>query len=172
MIRLDTARPFTGRTLTSESEARTVGIGRCVGRQLAPGDVVLLIGELGAGKTRFVQGMVEGIGVDEPARSPTFVLVNEYEGRVRLLHSDLYRLDSAPEVDDLDLLERVEEGDVLAVEWADRARAAFPADALVITIEVAHASDVRRLKLEAGGERSARLLRAVLNDVASGEALQ
>lgn len=129
---------------------------------------MLLIGELGAGKTRFVQGVVEGIGLDEPARSPTFVLVNEYEGRVRLLHSDLYRLASAAEVEDLGLLEQVEEGAALAVEWADRARSAFPDDALVVTIEAPAAADARKLTLEAGGERSARLMREVLDEVSRG----
>ncbi|MBM3959606.1 MAG: tRNA (adenosine(37)-N6)-threonylcarbamoyltransferase complex ATPase subunit type 1 TsaE [SAR202 cluster bacterium] len=165
---MDNARPFAGRTLLSESESRTIEIGRCVGKRLEPGDVVLLIGELGAGKTRFVQGIVEGIGLDEPARSPTFVLVSEYEGRVRLLHSDLYRLASTAEVDDLGLLESVEEGAALAVEWADRARAAFPSDALMVTIEAPAAAEARRITLEAGGDRSARLLRGLLDEVSRG----
>ena len=95
--------------LTSECEERTIEIGRIVGEHLQPGDAVLLIGELGAGKTRFVQGMAQGIGAPGLARSPTFVLVNEYEGRLRLLHSDLYRVGSAAEVDDLGL--------AAAIEW-------------------------------------------------------
>lgn len=167
---MDRARPFHGRMLTSECEARTVELGRIVGERLEPGDAVLLIGELGAGKTRFVQGMVEGIGVQEPARSPTFVLVNEYEGRLRLLHSDLYRIASAAEVDDLGLSERLEEGDALAVEWADRALDALPSDALTVRFQMRAGSDVRRLTLTAGGTRSARLLQGVMDEIARGGA--
>jgi tRNA threonylcarbamoyladenosine biosynthesis protein TsaE len=165
---LDRARPFTGATLTSECEDRTIEIGKIVGERVQPGDAVLLIGELGAGKTRFVQGMTEGIGAPGGARSPTFVLVNEYEGRIRLLHSDLYRVGSAAEVDDLGLNERLDAGDVLAVEWADRALDAMPADALTVRFETRPGFDARRLNLTAGGERSARLLREVLEAISKG----
>ena len=167
---MDRARPFHGTMLTSECEARTIEIGRIVGEHLLPGDAVLLIGELGAGKTRFVQGMAEGIGAPGVARSPTFVLVNEYEGRVRLLHSDLYRIGSASEVDDLGLVERLDAGDALAVEWADRALTSLPADALTIRFDMRAGFDVRRLTLTAGGERSARLLREVLDTISRGGA--
>ena len=165
---MDRARPFHGVMLTSECEERTVEIGRIVGGLVQPGDAVLLIGELGAGKTRFVQGMAEGVAAPDPARSPTFVLVNEYEGRLRLLHSDLYRIGSAAEVDELGLTERLEAGDVLAVEWADRALDSLPVDALTVTFEVRPGFEVRRLNLTAGGERSARLLRELLEAISRG----
>jgi len=161
-------RQQAGAVLTSEDEARTIEIGRIVGDLVEPGDTVLLIGELGAGKTRFVQGMTEGIGAPGGARSPTFVLVNEYEGRLRLLHSDLYRIAAAAEVEDLGLGERLEAGDVLAVEWADRAPGSLPEDALTVRFETRPGFEVRRLNLSAGGPRSSRLLRRLLEVVAQG----
>jgi tRNA threonylcarbamoyladenosine biosynthesis protein TsaE len=166
---LASAREGEGAVLTSEDEARTIEIGRIVGELVRPGDAVLLIGELGAGKTRFVQGMTEGIRAPGGARSPTFVLVNEYEGRLRLLHSDLYRIAVQAEVEDLGLTERLEAGDVLVVEWADRAPQVLPADALTVRFETRPGFDVRRLNLSAGGPRSSRLLREVLEAVARGE---
>jgi len=103
----------------SRSEEDTQAIARDLAERLTPGAVVLLYGELGAGKTVFVRGLAEGLGAD-PAEvsSPTFTLVHEYRGRVPVYHVDLYRLQRA-EVDDLGL-EELEAGDgVVAIEWAD-----------------------------------------------------
>ena len=106
--------------VASRTELDTREIGRALGRSVKVGDAVLLIGELGAGKTRFVQGMAEGIGSPNNARSPTFVLVNPHPGRITLQHCDLYRISNVTEVEDLGFDEMLEEG-TLAVEWADRA---------------------------------------------------
>ena len=108
-------------TLTTHSERETAEAGRELAAALSVGDVVLLYGELGAGKTAFVRGLAEGLGV-APAdvTSPTFTLVQEYRGgRVPLFHVDLYRLNDPREIDDLGLDEMGSEG-VLAIEWADR----------------------------------------------------
>ena len=103
----------------SQSEADTAAIGRTLGARLVAGDVVLLRGPLGAGKTAFVRGLAEGLGCDPGAvTSPTFTIVQEYSGRVRLQHVDLYRL-TPPEVDDL-ALDDLAEGAVMAIEWPDR----------------------------------------------------
>lgn len=104
----------------TESEAETATIGRDVATQLGPDSVVLLTGQLGAGKTAFVRGLAEGLGIDpEQVTSPTFTLVQEYRGgRLPLYHVDLYRL-QPEEVDDLGL-EELGEGAVLAIEWPDR----------------------------------------------------
>jgi tRNA threonylcarbamoyladenosine biosynthesis protein TsaE len=121
--------------ITTNSEVETIAAGRDLGRRLAAGDVILLEGPLGAGKTAFARGLAEGLGCDTDAvASPTFTIVHEYPGRLPLQHVDLYRL-TAAEVDDLGL-EDLMEGQVLAVEWPDRWRHA-PAHARLVTIEPA-----------------------------------
>jgi tRNA threonylcarbamoyladenosine biosynthesis protein TsaE len=106
--------------LVTHSEVETASVGRTLASDLQAGDVVLLLGELGAGKTAFVKGLAEGLGIDPlEVSSPTFTIVQQYTGgRVRLLHVDLYRLESK-EVDDLGL-DELSEGAVMAVEWAER----------------------------------------------------
>ena len=117
----------------SSSEGETVAIGRTLGKQLRAGDVVLLDGQLGAGKTAFVRGIAEGLGCDgDDVSSPTFTIVQEYRGRLTLQHVDLYRL-APKEVDDLgldDLLARA----VMAVEWPDRWLAS-PESATIVRLE-------------------------------------
>ena len=108
-------------THTTHSEAETAAAGRCLAATLGAGSVVLLYGDLGAGKTAFVRGLAEGLGVSrDEVSSPTFTLVQEYRGgRVPLFHVDLYRLDDPREIDDLGLHEFAEDG-VLAIEWAEK----------------------------------------------------
>jgi len=103
------------------SEEETSLAGEALGRDLKPGDVVLLFGDLGAGKTAFVRGMARGIGADpEDVSSPTFTIVQEYAGRsATLYHVDLYRLESA-EIDDLGLDDLVSSDGIVAIEWAER----------------------------------------------------
>jgi tRNA threonylcarbamoyladenosine biosynthesis protein TsaE len=105
----------------THSEAETAAVGREIADELQAGDVVLLVGELGAGKTAFVRGLAEGLGIDPgEVTSPTFTLIQEYPGgRVPLFHVDLYRLKSI-EVDDLGLDDLTMEGGVTAIEWPDR----------------------------------------------------
>lgn len=123
--------------LPSDSPEQTREIGRDLGSQLRVGDVVALIGPLGAGKTQFVKGVAAGAGLADTRRvtSPTFVLINEYEGRIRLYHIDAYRLGDAREYEALGAEEFARDGAVL-LEWADRVMAALPEDRLAITIEV------------------------------------
>ena len=89
--------------ITSSSPEQTQAIGRVLGARARSGDVVLLAGELGAGKTCLAQGILWGLGVDEFARSPTFVMINEYEGRLPLYHIDLYRVNADAEIAELGL---------------------------------------------------------------------
>lgn len=105
----------------SGSEADTDAIARALAETLTPGDVILLIGNLGAGKTAFVRGLAAGLGIEPgDVSSPTFTLIQEYRGgRLVLSHIDLYRL-SPREVDDLGLDELVESGGVVAIEWPER----------------------------------------------------
>lgn len=143
-------------SLETHLEVETQALGERLGALLREGDVVLLSGDLGSGKTRLAQGIARGLGVRAPVASPTFVLMNEYEGRLRLFHADLYRLEGA-EVDDLEPLEQAERG-VLVVEWPERAADGLPGDGLLVTLE--HAGDERRrITIEPRGERGRDILR-------------
>jgi len=109
------------KTITTTSELETAGAGRELGGTLSAGDVVLLYGDLGAGKTAFVKGLAEGLGIArDEVSSPTFTLIQEYRGgRLTLFHVDLYRIDDPRELDDLGLDEIADEG-VLAIEWSEK----------------------------------------------------
>jgi tRNA threonylcarbamoyladenosine biosynthesis protein TsaE len=111
----------TCKTITTQSEDETAGAARALGATLSAGDVVLLFGDLGAGKTAFVRGLAEGLRIDQhDVTSPTFTLMQEYRGgRLPLIHVDLYRLDDPREVDDLGF-EEIAAGGVLAIEWAEK----------------------------------------------------
>ena len=134
-------------TLRCPAEADTRALGRRLASLLRAGDVVLLAGDLGAGKTVFASGIAEGLGVSEPVVSPSFILARRYEGLMGLVHADLYRLGSSAEVDDLDLVESAGDG-VLVVEWGEAAAACFPADHLLV-----------RLEVDDAGERTVTLVR-------------
>jgi tRNA threonylcarbamoyladenosine biosynthesis protein TsaE len=127
---------------TTDSEQETTAVGRELATMLSAGDVVLLFGDLGAGKTAFVRGLAEGLGVQgEEVSSPTFTLVQEYRGgRLPLIHVDLYRLDDPREIDDLGLDEIAADG-VLSIEWADKLPAP-PKSALRIRID--HVGETER----------------------------
>jgi tRNA threonylcarbamoyladenosine biosynthesis protein TsaE len=123
----------TAETVTT-SEEETSAAGARLGESLQAGDVVLLYGDLGAGKTAFVRGLAQGLGAPgDEVTSPTFTIVQEYPGRVTLFHVDLYRLEER-EVDDLGLEELILGDGVVAIEWADRWRGR-PDDAIEVRIE-------------------------------------
>ena len=121
-------------TLRCPGEADTRALGRRLASLLRAGDVVLLAGDLGSGKTVFASGIAEGLGVAEPVVSPSFILARRYEGLLGLVHADLYRLGSSAEVDDLDLLESAADG-VLVVEWGEAAAGCFAEDHLLVRLE-------------------------------------
>lgn len=114
-------------------EADTRRLGRRLAGVLHPGDVVLLAGDLGAGKTVFAGGIGDGLGVEEPVVSPTFVLVRSYHGLMPMTHCDVYRLGSSAEIDDLDLPASAADG-VLVVEWGHAAEQAFGVDHLLVRL--------------------------------------
>jgi tRNA threonylcarbamoyladenosine biosynthesis protein TsaE len=135
-------------TLATGSESETAAAGRALASRLSSGSVVLLFGDLGAGKTAFVRGLAEGLGVPpEEVSSPTFTLMQEYRGgRLPLFHVDLYRLNDPREIDDLGLEEIAADG-VLAIEWADKL--ARPIEGAV-TVRLAHGDgDVRTITVAA-----------------------
>jgi tRNA threonylcarbamoyladenosine biosynthesis protein TsaE len=136
-------------TFLAQTEADTVAAGRDVGRTLDPGMTVLLFGELGAGKTAFVRGIAEGLGLDADAvTSPTFTIVQEYRGvNVTLQHIDLYRL-SHDEIVDLALEDLEAPGTVLAIEWAERLPE--PRLAPVVEVQLEHVPEGRRITIADG----------------------
>lgn len=125
------------------------------------GDVIALIGPLGAGKTVLVKGIAEGAGVTDPRRvtSPTFVIVNEYDGRLHLYHVDAYRLSGERELEALGIDEFAERGAIL-IEWADRVPGILPEERLIIHIEPT-GEQSRELQLAATGKRAAEIAATV-----------
>jgi tRNA threonylcarbamoyladenosine biosynthesis protein TsaE len=133
--------------LITHDESETRDAGRRLGATLAPGSTIALIGDLGAGKTVFVRGLAEGLGLaPDEVSSPTFTLIQEYRGAVRTLHhADLYRI-SSREADDLGLEELTAEGGIVAIEWAEKLPREIP-DAVTIQIEDLGGTD-RRITID------------------------
>lgn len=125
-----------------------------------PGDLLLLAGDLGAGKTAFAQGFARGLGIDEIVTSPTFTLARYYRGRMGLHHLDVYRVEDLAEVLDLDLPELLDDDAVVLIEWGDAIAAALPADYLEVRLQLGDADDDRVLELRAVGPSWAARSRA------------
>jgi tRNA threonylcarbamoyladenosine biosynthesis protein TsaE len=128
----------------------TVALASRVASLVRPGDVIVLAGKLGAGKTLFAGGLASGLGVEEPVVSPTFVLVRQYlSGFLPFFHADIYRLNSFNEFEDLDVIEQARDG-VLVIEWGDAIETTLPTDHLRVRIEVED-DDGRVVSLEPFG---------------------
>jgi tRNA threonylcarbamoyladenosine biosynthesis protein TsaE len=141
-------------TAATASAAETRALAAAVAGLARPGDVVLLVGGLGAGKTTFAQGFARGLGVEGPVTSPTFTLVRQYRCRGpvhQLLHADVYRLDTVAEVADLGLAELVEDGAVALVEWGDAAAPALGGDTLTVALWPGDEDEVRRVTVTGQG---------------------
>ena len=135
--------------VVTTSEEETESAGEQLAASLGPGDVVLLFGDLGAGKTAFVRGLARGLGASgEDVSSPTFTIIQEYAGRVTLYHVDLYRLEPL-EVDDLGLDDLVSSEGIVAIEWADRWNGR-PDDVIEVRLEEA-GEDRRRIEIRGPG---------------------
>lgn len=148
--------------LVSSSPEETHALGSAMGRSLVGGLVIGLVGPLGAGKTQLVKGIAAGNAIDDVRRvtSPTFVLLNEYAGRLTLYHLDAYRLPHESALLALGFDELVRDDSVVVVEWADRVPGAMPHDALWIEMAPTGPTD-RELLLRAEGPRAAEFVRAV-----------
>ncbi len=122
----------------SRSVEETEALGAALAKQLQPGDVLTLIGEIGAGKTTFVRGLAEGLGIPAASvASPTFVLVRQYSaGRMPLYHMDLFRLEGMPQAASVGLEEFFESGGVTLIEWGDKVPGVLPEEFLEIRFEV------------------------------------
>jgi tRNA threonylcarbamoyladenosine biosynthesis protein TsaE len=142
------------------SAAETQALGTRLGAALGPGDVVACVGELGAGKTCFVQGVCRGLGVTSDVTSPTFVLVNVYRGRMTVHHVDAYRTESLAELRDLGLPEMLHGDGVTLVEWADKLLPLLPPGTITVTI-AGLGDEPRRIDIERhGGDGAGHAARA------------
>ena len=145
-------------TLYSGNPEHTRQLGRAVGERARAGDVYLLSGPLGAGKTCFTQGLALGLGVEGYVRSPTFVLMTRHHGRLTLHHVDLYRISSPAEAWDLGLDEQLFDTGVCVIEWAERAEELLPEEALWLEFNYGEAEDSREIVLETVSTRYEALL--------------
>ena len=119
----------------TETPQETEALGEALGRVLPPGSVVAYTGGLGAGKTAFTRGLARGLGIQDRVTSPTYTIVNEYEGRLPLFHFDMYRLGDEDELFDIGWEDYLNRGGVCAVEWSERVEDALPPGTVVVTIE-------------------------------------
>lgn len=150
---------MSARSVEAFSEDDTLALGRALAAELGSGSVVLLIGNLGAGKTTLAKGIIEGLGAAraEDVSSPTFTLIHEYggAGRTKVFHVDLYRLDRAPQAAALGLDEILDSGAIVLLEWAERFPELLPARRMEIRIMPGGAPDSRRFEIAATGETGA-----------------
>jgi tRNA threonylcarbamoyladenosine biosynthesis protein TsaE len=158
--------------VVTRSVEETRALGEQLGRDvLRPGDVVVLSGELGTGKTALAQGVGRGLGVEGPVVSPTFTLVREYEGRIRLCHVDIYRLEWVQEIHELGIEEQLEDS-VTLIEWGEVAASALPTERLEVRLTAGAGPDERIIELVLLGEswrRRSRRLAEIVESLAPDE---
>ena len=146
--------------------AETRALAGALAELARPGDLVLLSGDLGAGKTAFAQGFGKGLGISDQITSPTFTLAREYQGeRLRLHHLDVYRMEAMAEVFDVDLPELLDDEAVVLVEWGDAIVPAVPADYLEIQLQLGDDDNDRRLELRPVGPSWSARAKAVATAV-------
>jgi tRNA threonylcarbamoyladenosine biosynthesis protein TsaE len=148
---------------TSFSLDETQAIGQKIGKIVVVGTLITLYGSLGSGKTSFVQGLARGLGVppDYYITSPTYTLINDYPGRYRLYHVDLYRIDGIDEAEDIGLYEIMEGDGITAIEWADRIEKDLPSDRVRLEFET-NSDDSRAITLQAQGINEIKLLNEII----------
>ena len=139
--------------VTSHSVADTQRLATVVSQVVEPGDLIVLAGELGAGKTAFTKGLAAAIGIVETVTSPTFVLVQEYEGPLPLAHVDVYRIEHPAELPDLGLDDLLDGGRLVVVEWGDTVGAALPTDRLEVHLRFGATEDQRDVDIVVQGPR-------------------
>lgn len=153
----------------TKSPSGTVRIGKKIGSCLLPGDVVALVGELGVGKTQFIQGLAAGVEVEDPCyvSSPSFTLINEHKGRIPFYHIDLFRLETEKEAEDLGLEEYFQSSGMTAVEWADKIPSLLPREILRIQIRYT-GKRTRSIEVLAKGNRYEEIMRTCGFQIADG----
>lgn len=153
--------------ITTTGPADTKNLGCLLGQLVRPGDVICLNGDLGAGKTHFSQGIAMGLGVKEHVTSPTFTLINEYQGRLPLYHMDVYRLGGAEDMADLGYEEYFYDEGVCLVEWADLVAEVLPPERLDVEILTTGANQ-RLISFTPRGQRYSRLVEELFSIVRTG----
>jgi tRNA threonylcarbamoyladenosine biosynthesis protein TsaE len=143
----------------TKSSAETIRIGKSIGSRLLPGDVVALVGELGAGKTQFIKGLAAGVGIGNPTyiSSPSFTLINEYPGKIPFYHIDLFRLEREKEAEELGLEDYFQGGGITAIEWADKIPSLLPKEMLFIHIAYV-GNNIRSIEINGKGKRFLNLV--------------
>jgi tRNA threonylcarbamoyladenosine biosynthesis protein TsaE len=150
--------------LVTHSAEQTQKLGTNIGKLAEPGDIYLLIGELGAGKTCLTQGIAYGLDIQEYTLSPSFVIMRELHGRLSLYHMDFYRLDNVAEISDLGLDDYLFGKGVCVIEWANKGLTVLPEDHLVIKIDYL-ADNQRSFVIEPKGERYISMLKQLKNSI-------
>jgi len=148
--------------IRTRSASETVRIGKTIGSLLLPGDVVALVGELGAGKTQFIKGLAAGVGIENSAyiSSPSFTLIHEYPGEIPFYHIDLYRLEREQEAEELGLEEYFQGRGIMAIEWADKIPSLLPEELLFISIAYFD-KNIRSLEIAGNGKRFEELVNQI-----------
>jgi len=145
----------------TESVEETAKIGEQLGRLLDTGNIICLSGDLGAGKTAFTKGIAKGLGVEDYVTSPTYTIINEYQGRLPLYHFDVYRLNDVEEMYELGYEEYFFGDGVVVLEWADVVRDIIPKERLWITILNTRGDDSREIIMEPTGEAYDNMLKGM-----------
>ncbi len=160
-------------TILTAAAHETHSIGALLGGLLEPGDLVLLVGPLGAGKTVIAKGLFRALGIrEEEITSPTFIIVNAYQGEFACYHMDLHRLDGEDDLFELGYEDYFFSDGVCVVEWADRARGIWPQEYLLITIDHEPGkAQQRRLGVSARGKRHTALLKGFIEQVRETEGI-
>ena len=122
--------------IATKNYKETILLGERIGKTLKPDDIVALSGCLGAGKTTLIQGIAKGLGVQNWVTSPTFTLINEFEGKLKLYHIDLYRIENIDDAEDLAIEEYFTKGGVTVIEWAEKIDSILPAETIRIGIKI------------------------------------
>jgi len=148
--------------IQARSASETARIGKTIGNRLLPGDVVALVGELGAGKTQFIKGLATGVGIGNSTyiSSPSFTLIHEYPGKTPFYHIDLFRLRREKEAEELGLEDYVQGRGITAIEWADRIPSLLPEDMLFISIIYVD-KNTRSLEITGKGKRYVNLVEQI-----------
>ena len=145
--------------MISHNETELIALGKQLGKLLEKQDVIILSGDLGAGKTTFTKGIAKGLGIDQMIKSPTYTIVREYEGRLPLYHLDVYRIGNDP--DSIDLDDFLYGEGVTIIEWGELLDESLLGDYLLISIS--HHGDGRQLLFESFGPRSKEIQEAMVN---------
>ncbi|MGM0436760.1 MAG: tRNA (adenosine(37)-N6)-threonylcarbamoyltransferase complex ATPase subunit type 1 TsaE [Bacillota bacterium] len=144
----------------SNNEYETIKLGKNLGKNAKVGQIILLKGDLGSGKTRFVKGIAGALNLNKEVSSPTYNLINEYPGKIPLYHMDLYRLDNEMDLLNIGFEDYLYRDGIVVIEWPELAYSLLPEDFLLITFEII-SDNTRKLKFEAKGKKSKNLMKGL-----------